>query len=108
MAAALCCSAPDYLPGMHTGSVDGAAEQLLEDDDPMAVVQKQAGKHLVWEVPQSAGKELAGGGGIFQDIFALQLFLQVAAGYFQYRLKLGKCGLPQTMAGTELLLVSLE
>ena len=100
--------APYHLTGMHAGPVDGAAEQFLEDDDPVAVVQKQAGKDLLWEMPQAAGKELAGCVGIFQDIFAVQLFLQVAAGHLQYSLKLGKCGLPQTMAGTELLSVSLE
>ena len=97
-----------YLTGMHTGPVDGAAEQFLEDDDPVAVVQKQAGKGLVREMPQAAGKELASRVGVFQDIFAVQLFLQVAAGHLQYRLKLGKLRLPQTMAGTELLSIGFE
>jgi hypothetical protein len=59
-------------------------------------------------MPQAAGKELPGRIGIFQYIFALQLFLQVAAGHLQYRLKLGKLRLPQTMAGTELLSIGFE
>src|SRR5438105_6912350 len=31
-----------HLPGMHSGAVDGAAKQLLEGDEPVAVVEVQA------------------------------------------------------------------
>jgi len=35
-------SLAQHLPGMHPGTVDRAAEQLLEGDEPVAVVEEQA------------------------------------------------------------------
>ncbi len=37
-----------YFPGMYRGTVHGALKQFFEADEPVAVVQKQAGKNLSW------------------------------------------------------------
>ena len=75
-----------HFPWMHAGTVDGATKQLLKIDYPVAVIQKQAGKHFVREVPQATGKEFAGGLRVLQHVSTVQLFLQMAACHLQYRL----------------------
>ena len=42
---------------MHAGAVDGAAEQLLERDQPVTVVEVQAAEHLVGAVAQLRQQE---------------------------------------------------
>lgn len=43
------CQRPlDHFAGMDAGPVNGAPEQFLAGDDPVAVVQEQAGEDLVW------------------------------------------------------------
>ena len=41
-----------HLPRVHTGTVDSAVEYLVETDDPVAVVQEQAGKDLLFSIGQ--------------------------------------------------------
>ena len=55
----------------------------------MAVVKKQAGKHLVAEMTQAAGEVVPRGFRVFQGVFPAQLFLQVAARHLQHGLQLG-------------------
>ncbi|MND00299.1 hypothetical protein D3C83_188590 [compost metagenome] len=37
----------DHFPGVNTRAVNGAAEELFETDDPVPVVQEQAGKNFM-------------------------------------------------------------
>ena len=38
----------DDFPRMYAGTIDGATEQLLVADDPVAVIEKQAGDAAGW------------------------------------------------------------
>ena len=49
---------PDYLPGVDRGVVDGAAEQLLEGQHPVPVVQENAAEDLVGPVPEPGQQEV--------------------------------------------------
>ena len=55
---------------MHAGAIDGAAEQLLEGNYPVAIVEQQAGEYLVGQVPQAAGKKAAGSGRVVEAVEA--------------------------------------
>ena len=48
------------LARMYARAVDGAPEHLLEADDPVSVVEKQAREHLVRPGAQPGAQELAG------------------------------------------------
>ena len=37
----------DHFTGIHGGAIDGAPEQFLVADDPVAVIKKQAGEDLM-------------------------------------------------------------
>ena len=45
----------------HARAVDRAAKQFLEVDQPVAIVQIEAAKHLVFEVAQARDQEIARG-----------------------------------------------
>ena len=51
------------LARMHAGAVDGAAEHLLEMDEPVTVVEVQAAEHFVRPIAQLRGEELPRGRG---------------------------------------------
>ena len=68
---------------MHAGAVDGAAEQLLERQHAVAVVQVQAAEYLVRQVAQARAQVVAAVARVAQAGLFLQLFGQAAPGQFQ-------------------------
>ena len=48
----------DHFARVHAGAVHRAAEQLVEADQAMPAVEKQAAEHLVWAVAQSGNEEI--------------------------------------------------
>ncbi len=83
---------------VHAGPVDGAAEQLIEADHPVPVVQQQAAEEFVWQVPQARAQVVAGGPRIFQGAAPAQRLHQLAAPDFDDGLKLGMACDPQPAA----------
>lgn len=72
---------------MHAGAIYGAAEQLFERNDAVAIVEKQAGKDLV-RIGGQARLDVAGAGhGVGQARYFLQFAVQVAATQFECGLK---------------------
>jgi hypothetical protein len=49
----------DHLPRVHARAVDGAAEQLVERDEAVPVVQVQAAEDLVRAIAQLRDEEAA-------------------------------------------------
>ncbi len=92
---------PHHLPRMDAGPVDSAAEQLLEADDTMTVVQEQAGEHLAGVRPQPCLQKIAGTIGAVQHRLTFQGGFQVAPAQFQRRLELHVLGLAQAAAATQ-------
>ena len=50
---------PDHLARVDRSGIHGATEQFLEGQHPVAVVQEEAGKHLVGQVDQTLRRVLA-------------------------------------------------
>ena len=73
----------DDLPGVDVGRVQRAPEQLVERDDPAAVVEPQAAKDLVGEVAQAHLQEFPRCLGVVQRQPRPQRLLVVPAGQFQ-------------------------
>ena len=96
------------LARVDAGPVDGAAKQLLKQDHPVPVVQKQAGEDLLLVMPQPAAEEAPRGIRMLEDVIPVQLFLQMSAGQFQYRLQVGVRCLPETVPGAKLLPVGIQ
>ena len=61
-----------HLARMDRRPVDGAAEELLEDDQPVAVVEVEAAEHLVRSVAQLRREEAPGVGGGVQRLAGAQ------------------------------------
>lgn len=74
---------PDHFPRIDIGAVDGAAEQFLEGQYPVAIVQIQAGKHLVGQMSQPGPQKAPAVGGIGQRGALLQFLAQRPPGQFQ-------------------------
>ena len=68
------------LARMHARAVDGAAEHLLEADDPVPVVEKQAREYLVRPRAQPGAQEPAGMGGARERVAAVDALLEIAGG----------------------------
>ena len=62
----------EHFTRMDRRAVDGAAEEFLEDDQSVAVVEVEAAEHLVRPVAQLRGKEAAGVGGGVQRLAGAQ------------------------------------
>ena len=75
------------LPGMHAGAVDRAVKQLLEADEPVAVVEEQACEYLVLMASQAGGEKAAGVGGTAQRCVAAQPALEITTPELQARLQ---------------------
>ena len=86
---------PHDLPGVHAGTVDGAAEHLFEMNQPVAVVEVQAAEHLVWSVAQLRGEELPGGGGCVERRPGAQRFAVVTSRQLKRRHQRGISSRPQ-------------
>ena len=50
--------------GSQTGTINGAAKQFIEGDEPMAVTEVKAVEQIVALVAQPADQELVRGGGV--------------------------------------------
>ena len=74
-----------HLARVHAGAVDGPGEQNLVADDAMAVVQEQAGEHLVLEAAQPGPDVVLGLVRVAEDRAGAQLRLQVTPGQLQRR-----------------------
>ena len=93
---------PDDLPRMHTGAVDGTAEQLLEGDQPMPGIQVHAAEHLIGSIAQLREQKAAGGLRGIQCGTGLEGFAVVATGQLQCGLQQAVAGWPQPMPGQRL------
>ena len=62
----------EHFARMDRCAVDGAAEEFLEDDQSVAVVEVEAAEDLVWPVAQLRGEEAAGVGGGVQRLAGAQ------------------------------------
>ena len=94
-----CCiqlqAALDHLARVHAGAVDGAGEQNLVADDAVAVVQEQAGEHLVLEAAQPGPEVVLGLVRVAQHRAGAQFRLQVATGQLKRRLEPSRQGLAE-------------
>src|SRR6056297_2014546 len=91
----------DDLARVDAGAVDGAAEQFLEKNHAVAVVQVQAAEHLVRQVPETRPEEPSHGIRGAEGRAPSYGFLEVAPGELQSRLKLGVFHRPETRQGRE-------
>lgn len=78
---------PHDFARMHAGAVDRAAEELVEGDQAMAVVEVQAAEHLVRPVAQLGDEELGRVARRIQHRLRAQLLLIVSPGDFERRLQ---------------------
>ncbi len=81
-----------HLPGVHRRRINGALKQLLEGNQPVLVVQKQTGKHLIGQSAQASSEQLPGLVGIIQWQSPLQRFSQITAPQLQCRQQQGPPG----------------
>src|SRR3569623_2420122 len=93
---------------MDAGVIDGAAEQFLEFDHAMAVVEKQAREYLIGITAQLRLQEAAGIGRSAKALAAFQCLEQMAAAHLKHGLKLNIFGLAEAIAGAKAGLVGLE
>jgi len=100
--------ASHHFTRVHTRAINGAAKQFLKINDPVTVVQEQAGEHFIGKVSQAAGKVLASCIRIFQRTTTLHLFLQVAACYLHDSLQLRIRGLSESAVAAKALPVCLQ
>ena len=88
----------DDLAGVDGRPVYRAAEQLVKSEDPMPVVEEQAAKQLVLEMPHASlqkGFRVSGGANRLTNG---QRFSVVASGELGQRPQDGKPGVPDTVA----------
>ena len=86
---------PHHLARVHLGAVDGAGEQFLEGQRPVAGVEEQGGEDLVPACAQALGKIATRACGVGQDFAAFQRGGQVAMTEFQRRSQLAGAGRAQ-------------
>jgi hypothetical protein len=79
----------DDFSRVNAGAVDGTAEQLLERQDAMPVVEVQAAKYLVGSVPQAGQQELFGIRGAADRLAFLQRLLEITARQCRQRFQYG-------------------
>ena len=84
-----------HLARVHAGAIDGAGEQNLIADDAVAVVQEQAGEHLVLEAAQPGPDVGPGLVRVAEDGSCTQFCFQVAPGKLQGRFKPRRQGLAE-------------
>ena len=77
----------DDLAGMDAGAVDGAAEQLVEGYQAVAIIEVQTAKQFVRLVAEPRDEEAVRGGRGIEQRAAAQGFGIVAAGQFERRLQ---------------------
>lgn len=56
----VCQCGPDNFTRVDSGAINCSAEQLLESEDAVTVIQVEATEHLVFEPPDPRPQELAG------------------------------------------------
>jgi len=86
----------DHLARVDTGAIDGAAEQHLEGQHPVAGIEEQAAEHFVGLVSQLGLEVIPHRPGVLQCRIPPQSLGQVPTGHFQHRLQLGELGRPET------------
>src|SRR5699024_208092 len=74
----------DHFARIDAGAVDGAAEQLLEGDDAVAIDDEQEGEYVVRLTCYPQGQIAARGGRIDMRTFDRDLLLQMTTTYFEY------------------------
>lgn len=80
----------DDFPGVDTGAVDSAAEQLLERQDTMAVIQVQAAEQLVRQVPEPGHQKSFGVRRAANGVTYRQALLVIAPGKLRDGLEYAK------------------
>jgi hypothetical protein len=93
---------------MHAGAIHGAAKQLFERQHAVAIVEIQAGKHLVRQVAQAGGEVVTTFTRIAQRGARGQLLRQAAARQFQGGRDPGPLGRTQTGCADFLILPAEE
>ena len=89
----------DHFARMDARPVDGAAEQLLERDHAVAIVQVDAAEHLVGKVPQAHSNELTRGARIGQRRSGQHELLVVPSGQLERCLQGYVAGRAQSVSG---------
>src|SRR5690606_28024789 len=69
--------------------IDGAAEHLIERNEPMTIVEEEDTEHLIGSVAQLCRQEVARGGRGFQCRAGAEFLLVVASRKFQCPLQNG-------------------
>jgi len=88
-------SSPEDLARIDRGAIQGPAEELLESQHTVTIVQKQAAKILFCPVSQVGLQEVPGIRGRTEYRATSQLFAQKTTAQLQRRLKLNILGLAQ-------------
>jgi len=99
---------PHDLPRMNAGTVYGPAKKFLEGHYPMPIIEEQAGKDLVWVIPQMRGKKRPRGRRGRNRVAALQYRGQMPTAHFEHGLQLGVFGRTQASRTAELGLGRLQ
>ncbi len=93
---------------MYGGTVDGAEKQFLVLNDPVLVIQEQAGEHLVRVVAHAGQQIPTGVGHALDGIATLQGLLQITPRQFQHRLQLHVLGRSQPWRRAEPRLIQFQ
>src|SRR5215475_8655569 len=82
-------SLAQHLPRMYPGTVDRAAEELLEGDEAVAVVEKQAAEDFVGSIAQLRHEKGPRGVGSAERRSYVQSLAEMPAGELQRRFQHG-------------------
>ena len=98
----------DHLAGVNGRPVYGAAEQLVKTQDSMPIVEKQAAKELVIEVPHASLQKSLSVSRVANRLSAGERLRVVTAGEFRQRSQHSKPRTPDPIAGQQVCRLGMQ